>query len=119
MVVLRYYDDGRTTLGLLFMDNRFYSYTLEDTYHESKIPKETRIPAGEYPIDFNKNLTGLTKKYRKTRDWFDFHLEIKNVENFSGVYIHNGGSSDDTEGCVLIADGLLSNDKKKIRSNST
>lgn len=67
LTVLRYIDDGQTTLGLLFLRKKFFAYTLEDTHREEKMAGETRIPAGNYKIDFNKNLTDLTKKYRETR----------------------------------------------------
>lgn len=116
--VLRYTDDGETTLGLLYIDGEFYCYTLEDTFREVKVPGKTRIPAGSYQIDFIKQLTPLTLTYRKTRDWFDYHLEIKNVPGFTGVYIHNGGTSEDTEGCLLIADGITANDATKMLTNS-
>lgn len=116
--VLRYSDDGETTLGLLYIDGSFYCYTLEDTYREVKIPGKTRIPAGSYKVDFIKEETSLTLLYRKTRDWFDYHLEIKNVPGFVGVYIHNGGTSADTEGCLLIADGITANDTVKTLTNS-
>lgn len=116
--VLRYIDDTETTLGLLYIDNKFYCYTLEDTYHEVKVKGKTRIPAGSYNVDFIKQLTPLTLLYRKTRDWFDYHLEIKNVPGFTGVYIHNGGTSADTEGCLLVADGISANDTTKTLTNS-
>jgi len=116
--VLRYSDDGETTLGLLYINDKFYCYTLEDTYSEIKVHGKTRIPAGSYKLDFIKQLTPLTLTYRQTRDWFDFHLEIKNVPGFTGVYIHNGGTSADTEGCLLIADGITSNDSMKTLTNS-
>lgn len=116
--VLRYTDDGETTLGLLYIDNKFFCYTLEDTYRKVKIKGQTRIPAGSYTLDFIKQITPLTLTYRQTRDWFDFHLEIKNVPGFTGVYIHNGGTSADTEGCLLIADGITSNDSAKTLTNS-
>ena len=116
--VLRFADDGETTLGLFYIDNKFYCYTLEDTFREVKVKGQTRIPAGSYKLDFIKQITNLTLLYRQTRDWFDFHLEIKDVPGFTGVYIHNGGTSADTEGCLLIADGIAANDVTKTLTNS-
>lgn len=116
--VFRYTDDGDTTLGLLYMDNTFVSYTLEDSYHETKIYGQTRIPAGTYKIDFIKQITELTKTYRDAFPWFDYHLEIKNVPGFTGVYIHNGGTSKDTMGCLLVASGLFDFDHTKMLKNS-
>jgi len=106
LTVLRYSDDGQTTLGLIFIRNEFFSYTLEDTFREEKIKNETRIPAGIYDVDFLKFETGLTKRYREKYSWFNYHLEIKKVENYSNVYIHIGNNSSHTAGCLLLADGV-------------
>lgn len=114
ITVLRYTDDGETTLGLLFVNNKFFAYTLEDTFREVKVPGNTRIPEGLYPLDFNRNLTPMTRAYRENRPWFDYHLEIKDIPNFSGVYIHVGNTHEDTEGCLLIADGVNAGIRKSI-----
>lgn len=117
--VLRYSDDGETTLGLLYIRNEFFAYTLEDTYHEDKIAGETRIPAGNYELDFLKVETGLTKKYRERFSWFNYHLEIKNIPNYTGVYIHIGNNHKHTKGCLLIADGINASSVKKTIVEST
>ncbi|SDM35132.1 hypothetical protein SAMN05421823_112173 [Catalinimonas alkaloidigena] len=106
LTVLRYLDDGQTTLGLLFLRNKFFAYTLEDTFRATKVAGETRIPAGLYPLDFNRALTGLTQTYRQTRPWFEYHLEIQGIPGFDQVYIHVGNTHEDTRGCLLIADGV-------------
>jgi regulator of replication initiation timing len=103
ITIIRYVDDGESTLGLLFYDHKFFCYTLEDTYHQEKIPGETRIPGGVYEVDFLKYDTPLTLKYRETRPWFKYHIEIKNIPNYTGVYIHNGSTHEHTEGCILVA----------------
>lgn len=116
--VLRYLDDGQTTLGLLFLDNRFFAYTLEDTHRDTKVAGSTRVPSGTYPLELNKNLTDLTKTYRNRFPWFDYHVELMNIPNFSRVYIHIGNTHKDTEGCILIADGVNAADPQKMVSHS-
>lgn len=117
--LLRISDDGDTTVGLLFVNNRFYCYTLEDARHDVKIPGETRIPAGTYPVSFRKEMTGLTQKYRSLYpDWFSFHLELNSVPGFSSVYIHNGGTHRDTDGCILVSDSIQVQDKETLLTNS-
>jgi hypothetical protein len=116
--VVRYFDDGETTLGLLFFDSDFYCYTLEDAFREVKVKGKTRIPKGTYNLDFYKTVTPLTEKYRKTRDWFDFHLHIQDVPNFTNVYIHSGSDHTHTEGCLLIADSILSSNQERTIFNS-
>ncbi len=119
MSLLRFHDDGHTTLGLLYINNKFYCYTLEDTYHEIKIANETRIPAGFYTVDFCKEETDLTLKYRQQySEWFNYHLEIKNVPDFHGIYLHNGGTNKDTAGCVLVSDSFNVSKNQTVLTNS-
>jgi len=119
LMLLRYSDDGSTTIGLLYLNGFFYCYTLEDTHHDIKIAGQTRIPSGKYEIDFNRVDTSLTLKYRNANpEWFTYHLEIKNIPGFQGVYIHNGGTHKDTEGCLLVSDSLSVSDAAKSLTNS-
>ena len=119
ITVLRYSDDGTTTIGLLYLNGFFYCYTLEDTFREFKIAGQTRIPAGKYSIDFIRHETALTKKYRNLfPEWFHFHLEIKNVPNYTGVYIHSGGDHTHTAGCLLVSDSLSVKNEAKFLTNS-
>lgn len=118
LTVLRYFDDGETTLGLFFLDGKFFCYTLEDTYRKVKIKGKTRIPSGTYNVDFNRSDTSLTLKYRKTRPWFHYHLHVKKVPGFTGIYIHSGSTHEHTEGCLLVASSITSNDSKNMIYNS-
>lgn len=119
LTVLRYSDDGTTTVGLLYLNGFFYCYTLEDAHRDVKIAGGTRIPSGKYEIDFNRADTELTLKYRNASpDWFTYHIEIKNIPGFQGVYIHNGGTHQDTEGCLLVSDNLSVSDAAKSLTNS-
>jgi hypothetical protein len=118
LTVLRYLDDGQTTLGLLFLRKKFFAYTLEDTRQEEKVAGQTRIPAGMYKLDFNPRLTALTTKYRQLWPWFEYHLEIQNIPGFANVYIHVGNTHEDTKGCLLLADGVNAASTTKMISHS-
>jgi hypothetical protein len=119
LTVLRYSDDGSTTVGLLYLNGFFYCYTLEDAHRDVKIAGNTRIPSGKYEVDFNRAETDLTIKYRNNYpEWFTYHLEIKNIPGFRGVYIHNGGTHQDTEGCILVSDSMSVSDTAKSLTNS-
>ncbi|WP_209331852.1 DUF5675 family protein [Lunatimonas salinarum] len=118
VTVMRYLDDGQTTLGLLFLKNRFFAYTLEDAHRDSKLAGKTRIPEGTYPLELNRVETPLTQRYRNRFAWFDYHIEIMQIPNFSRVYIHIGNSHADTEGCILIADGVNAADPQKMITHS-
>ncbi len=117
--LLRYSDDGETSIGLLGINQKFYCYTLEDTFHEEKIKGETRIPAGTYFIEFRREATELTLKYRDIYpEWFTFHLQLLDVTGFDSIYIHNGGDHTHTEGCILVSDSLNVNNENTFLSNS-
>lgn len=116
--VLRYFDDKQTTLGLLFIEEEFFCYTLEDTHRDVKVKGATRIPAGTYRLGYMRALTPLTKKYRQTRPWFEYHLHVKDVPNYTGVYIHSGSTHKHTEGCLLVADSIYSSSEKRSIFNS-
>jgi len=119
ITVLRYSDDGTTTIGLLYLNGFFYCYTLEDTHREVKIDDQTRIPAGKYTLDFIRHDTELTLKYRNLfPEWFHYHLEIQKVPNYTGVYIHSGGDHTHTSGCLLVSDSLSVKNTSKFLTNS-
>jgi len=110
---------GDYTLGIAQADfDPFKSFILEDTYHATKIPGETRFKAGLYPLVIHKELTPLTKTHRDAYaakqkanpeihgDWFLrhpewFHIEISKIPEYTGVYIHSGVDDSHTKGCNL------------------
>ena len=104
LVLKRIRDNGKATAGELYIDGTFFSYTLEDEHRDKKVAGETRIPSGTYDVDFNPNVTKLTQKYRNRFEWFSYHIHIKDVPNFQGIYIHVGNYETQTEGCVLLGD---------------
>jgi hypothetical protein len=81
--------------------NKVYA-TLEDPVREEKIPKVTAIPEGVYLLKWRKVLSGKTKQYRKDHSWFNWHIELQDVENYKYVYIHKGNKPEDTDGCILV-----------------
>jgi hypothetical protein len=89
--------------------NFFIAYTLEDEMREAKVSGETRIKAGRYPIVINRAETKLTMKYRARYPWFQFHLMLKDVPGFTGIYIHSGKNDDFTDGCITVGDVVNNN----------
>ena len=96
---------GGSTQGLLMSEQGFFCHTLEDEGRDVKVKGETRIPAGLYELKIRKEETPLTIKHRQTYGaWFRFHLEITNVQGFSGIYIHAGNTEGHTDGCLLLGE---------------
>lgn len=94
--------DNESTLGLLTVNGKKFSFVIEDEKREIKVKGETRIPAGIYHIKFRNELTPLTKKYRDKYSWFTYHLELLNVPDFTNVYIHLGNFESSTAACQVV-----------------
>jgi len=99
--------------------HKFLFNTLEDEYRDKKVSKETRIWAGRYKLGIQETITPKTQKYLddiRLKPWFERHIEILNVPQFRGVYIHLGNDEDDTDACVLTGDWANKQERKVIHS---
>ena len=103
LTVDRYNTNSTHTDGLLFIDDKFECFTLEDTYREQKVKGETRIPNGTYKVEL-REVGGFHNKYlAKYGDTFHKGmLWVKDVPNFEYILIHVGNTDDNTEGCLLV-----------------
>jgi len=102
------------TNGLLFIDNVFECYTLEDEVRDIKVHSETAIPLGTYNIKF-RNIGGFDTKYT-ARYGSTFHkgmLELQDVPNFKYILIHTGNTDQHTAGCLLLGETQQDLDKGK------
>ena len=106
------------TIGRLYVDGNYFCDTLEDTVRdlnkngkfdngEKKIKGKTAIPYGTYEIKWT-----YSPRFKK------YTPQLMNVPSFEGIRIHNGNSSDHTEGCLLLGEnkkvGMVLNSKATI-----
>ena len=90
-------------IGKLYINGKYFCDTLEDVdrglddsmteddIKQIKIKGQTAIPVGIYTV-----LLTYSPKYKKVMPL------INNVKGYSGIRIHSGNSSKDTEGCLLV-----------------
>lgn len=81
------------TIGELWVNDTHLCDTLEDRVRPEgeKVYGKTAIPEGTYEVKLTHS-----PRFKKILP------EILNVPNFSGIRIHTGNSSKDTEGCILV-----------------
>lgn len=84
---------GSATIGELLINDKHLCDTLEDRVRPEgeKVYGKTAIPEGKYEIELTHS-----SRFKKILP------EILNVPNFSGIRIHTGNSSKDTEGCIIV-----------------
>lgn len=114
LLVQRISSGDEATLGIMHevgdppLLPEFLCYVLEDQFNEPKVPGETRIPQGRYQIKL-RNEGGMTQRYGQRFPWHRGMLWLQSVPDFTFVYIHVGNDDDDSEGCLLVGDGQVSN----------
>ena len=98
-----------STNGILYIDDEFACFTLEDEQREIKVQNETAIPLGIYQIEF-RTVGGFHTKYAKR--FSDIHegmLELQDVPNFKYILIHCGNTDEHSAGCILLGDSQENN----------
>lgn len=106
------------TIGRLYVDGNYFCDTLEDTVRdlnkngkfdngEKKVYAKTAIPYGTYEIKWT-----YSPRFKK------YTPQLMNVPSFSGIRIHAGNTSADTEGCLLLGQnkkvGMVLNSRATI-----
>lgn len=105
--VNRVKEGKHSTLSEIYLAGRLIAYGLEDSVREHKIPSQTAIPAGGYKLGLNQH-GAMNSRYK--RDYPNLHrgmLEIKQIPNYSYVYIHKGNTHIHTAGCLLVGNSFV------------
>ena len=91
------------TIGRMFIDGRFFCYTLEDRDRklhqmmsreailERKVYGQTAIPVGRYPLKLT-----YSPRFRRILP------QLMGVKGFEGIRIHSGNHHQHTEGCIIV-----------------
>lgn len=81
----------KSTTGMLFVDDVFECYILEDRVRSGpKVYGKTAIPEGTYDLTIDDS-----PKYKRLM------MHILDVPDFTGIRIHSGNDADDSEGCLI------------------
>ena len=90
---LERFEYGSTyTIGKFYINGISHCFSLEDVVRKGeKVNGQTAIPTGTYPV-----IIDLSARFGKQLP------HVLNVPNFTGIRIHPGNTSKDTEGCILL-----------------
>ncbi len=103
LIVKRKAFTEKSTIGELWIDGKYFCYTLEDKdrglKHSDglalitlkKIFRVTAIPYGRYKLKLTDSA-----RFKKLMPL------LLDVLGFLGIRIHSGNKSEDTEGCILV-----------------
>lgn len=93
ITIKRYKSSEKGTVGRMFFDGFYFCFTLEDVVRSDgvKIQGQTAIPAGNYEVTID-----MSNRFKKLMP------HVLNVPLFSGIRIHPGNTSENTEGCILV-----------------
>lgn len=104
ITVKREFFTNTETIGSMFINDKFFCYTLEDKDRklnqlqiESEIKSQkkygvTAIPSGTYRV-----ILTLSNRFKRVMP------EVLKVKGFEGIRIHGGNTHENTEGCILVA----------------
>lgn len=115
----RRYRKSDYCIGKLYIDNKYFSDTLEDPdrglydsmsikeIQQLKVKGDTCIPYGTYNVTIT-----YSPKFKRNLPL------INNVKGFEGIRIHGGNTNKDTQGCPLLgfnkAKGKVLNSKDTV-----
>ena len=104
ITVKREFFSDTETLGTMFINDKFFCYTLEaydrklkqnqsstEIAHK-KIYGKTAIASGDYRV-----ILSISNRFKRLMP------EVLNVKGFSGIRIHGGNTHLNTDGCILVA----------------
>jgi len=104
ITVKREFFSDTETLGTMFINDKFFCYTLEDYDRKlkqnqssteiahKKIYGKTAIASGDYRV-----ILSISNRFKRLMP------EVLNVKGFSGIRIHGGNTHLNTDGCILVA----------------
>lgn len=109
----------KSDLRAIYIDDELFCVSIEHPMRDAKIEGITGINCGMYEVKQREEMTPLTQKYLNKYGWFEWHLQIMDIDNFTDVYLHVGNSVDDSLACPLIGQMKFGNNDYILSSTDT
>lgn len=114
--LVRAYPKQDYTVGLLYVDGKYFSATMEDPdrgllqtmpleeIRKIKIPGKTAVPRGTYRVSLTVSAKFKNRTWAKPYGGLVPLLE--DVPGYTGIRIHPGNTAGDSAGCILPGQNL-------------
>ena len=94
----------KSSSGKLLINGEFICYTLEDAAraYGVKVDGKTCLPSGTYSVTITPSVRFKRPMILIYTNPTDLTCDLGGIK-FSGIRIHGGNTSENTEGCILVA----------------
>ncbi len=117
--IIRQTDDGTTTIGMLYLNEEFYGYTLEDSGADATAKAAVQIPAGQYRVEMDHEPNTFAARYQQLyADWYTVPLKLSGVKGFSSVWLQNGVDELPGQASIVVTNTLEVSDQQLFKANS-
>lgn len=101
-------------IGRVYVRGEYFCFSIEDPARTTKIPGQTGIPDGTYPL-------GLRWSPKFSRRYDHDMIWVREVPGFEYILIHWGNTIDDTAGCLILGDkiGVVRHKDAVLNSRAT
>lgn len=104
VTVTRKWFSSKSSQGELSINGKFFCYTMEDVVRPTgvKVDAQTAIPYGDYKVKLS--MSSRFKRIMPMVYTEDDEVTLKaDGKSFRGIRIHGGNTSENSEGCILVA----------------
>ncbi len=117
--LLRTSDDGTTAIGMLYLNEEFFCYTLEDSGADESSKAAVQIPAGNYGVELDHHPNSFAEKLeQRYPEWYTAPIKFTGVKNFSSVWLQNGVDELPGQASIVVTNDLQISDTDAFLKNS-
>tara|TARA_R110000850_G_scaffold105168_1_gene216062 strand:- start:189 stop:944 length:756 start_codon:yes stop_codon:yes gene_type:complete len=117
--LIRSSDDGVTTIGMLYLNEEFFCYTLEDSGIDESSRAAVQIPAGNYGVELDHQPNSFAERFEQLYpDWYTAPLKFTGVNKFTSVWIQNEVDELPGQASIVVTNDLQVSDADAFLKSS-
>lgn len=117
--LLRTSDDGSTAIGMLYINEDFFCYTLEDSGVDESLRAAVQIPPGNYGVELDHQPNSFTEKFEQLYpDWYTAPIKFTGVNRFTSVWLQNEIDELPGQASIVVTNDLQVSDADAFLKSS-